>query len=400
MSAWGEVTWTVARAGGFTAYILVTLSVALGLALSMHWQSARRWPRLVNSELHNFVTLLSLVFVVVHILAVWIDPFTRFGFAEVFIPFVSHYRPFWMAFGIIALYLGIAVALSTLIRPRIGYLWWRRLHLLTLVLFVLVTAHGIATGSDTRSWWGMLIYLGSVVLVGGLLCVRLLVPATPSGRAHPGIALACGVLVLLGAGWVAAGPLRPGWNAVANNGQGSGARVALAAGTTPGGSSTNGNSNGSSNGGGVVGTTIAQPFQDDVEGTLTQGGSNAAPTYTMNLRASGSQPGTLTISLQGQQDGYDDGVTLTSTNVTFRPQSGGSLSGALSGIDTSGQRWEMDAILSDGSGSGQAIEVVLQLRVSRSGSVSGQILGQPRDGLGGQSPTSPQPPSSGNGNTF
>jgi hypothetical protein len=45
--------------------------------------------------------------------AVPVDPFTNFGWDEVFIPFVSHYRPLWMAFGIIALYIGIAIGIST-----------------------------------------------------------------------------------------------------------------------------------------------------------------------------------------------------------------------------------------------------------------------------------------------
>src|SRR5215831_19142441 len=78
MSVWEAITWDVARAGGFTAYILLTLAVALGLALTLQIQSSR-WPRLINSELHNYLTLLSLVFVGVHVLAVWVDPFTRFG---------------------------------------------------------------------------------------------------------------------------------------------------------------------------------------------------------------------------------------------------------------------------------------------------------------------------------
>jgi len=75
MSIWQTVTWNVARTGGFTAYILLTLAVAVGLALTMRLQSPSYWPRLLNSELHNFLTLLSVVFVGVHILAVWIDPF-------------------------------------------------------------------------------------------------------------------------------------------------------------------------------------------------------------------------------------------------------------------------------------------------------------------------------------
>ena len=57
---WQAVTWDVARAGGLMAYLLLTLSVALGLALSLRWQRPR-WPRLITNELHGFVTLLSLV---------------------------------------------------------------------------------------------------------------------------------------------------------------------------------------------------------------------------------------------------------------------------------------------------------------------------------------------------
>src|SRR5690348_10474080 len=139
---WYTVTWDIARAGGITAYLLMALAVILGLALSLHLQ-APRWPRLINNELHNFISLLSLVFVVVHVLAVWIDPFTKFGWADVFIPFLSTYRTFWLALGIIGLYLGIAVGISTWLRPRIGYQWWRRLHYLTFALFILVTLHSI-----------------------------------------------------------------------------------------------------------------------------------------------------------------------------------------------------------------------------------------------------------------
>src|SRR5260370_7267609 len=92
-----------------------------------------------------------------------------------------------MALGIVGLYLGIAIGISTWLRPRIGYTWWRRLHVLTLGIFALATLHGIGTGSDTQTWWGLGIYLGSLVLVGSLLCRRVL---SPTGKrkhapAHP-----------------------------------------------------------------------------------------------------------------------------------------------------------------------------------------------------------------------
>ncbi len=176
MTIWQTVTWDVARAGGFTSYILLTLAVIVGLALSLQLQSPRRWPRLLNNELHNFLTLLSSIFIIVHVLAVWVDPFTKFGWTDIFIPLTSNYRPVWMAFGIVALYLGIAIGISTWLRPLIGYTWWRRLHVLTLFIYAIVTIHGIGSGSDTHTWWGLGIYLVSLILVGSLFCRRLFAP--------------------------------------------------------------------------------------------------------------------------------------------------------------------------------------------------------------------------------
>jgi predicted ferric reductase len=207
---WQTVTWNIARTGGFTAYILLTLSVVLGLALSLHMQTPR-WPRIINNELHNFLTLLALIFTGIHVLAVWLDPFTHFGWNEVLIPLASHYRPVWMAFGIIALYLGLAVGLSTWIRPRIGYKWWRRFHVLTLLLFGLVAIHGVATGSDTRTWWGAAIYAISVLAVGTLLYIRLYKPATARDRSHPVLAGVVVAIILIGVIWAMLGPFTASW---------------------------------------------------------------------------------------------------------------------------------------------------------------------------------------------
>lgn len=172
MSFWESVTWTVARASGFTAYGLLTLGVVVGLALSLHWQSAR-WPHLINSEMHNHLNLLGLVFLVVHIGAVWLDPFTHFTALAMVVPFMSTYRPLWLGLGIVALYLGIAIGISTWLRPRIGYRVWRQIPTLTLALYALATVHGIFTGSDSHDWWAIASYAASVGLVGTLLALRL-----------------------------------------------------------------------------------------------------------------------------------------------------------------------------------------------------------------------------------
>jgi Ferric reductase like transmembrane component len=324
----------------------------VGLALTMQWQSLSKWPRLLNSELHNFITLLALIFTVIHVLAVWIDPFTSFGWNEVLIPFASHYRPLWMALGIVALYLGLAIGLSTWIRPLISYTWWRRLHVLTLVIYALVTVHGIATGSDTQTLWSMLIYAASVALVGGLLLSRLLSPVNARSRSHPGIAALIGLLTLVGVVWTASGPLQPGWNVVANNGNGSGSRIAQAQAKAPVQSTSqsqnqSGNQNGNQNN---QSDPYASPFTAALEGTMTQNGpdANGAETLHINTTLSNGAQGTLVIVLQGQQNGDDAGrLSISSTQVTLGQNATTVLyQGGLTHL-RAGRRWRMTALLNN-----------------------------------------------------
>lgn len=387
MSAWESVTWDVARAGGFTAYALLTLSVAVGLALTLRMQSPR-WPRIINAELHNFLSLLALVFTVVHVLAVWVDPFTRFGWSEVFIPFASHYRPLWMALGIVALYLGLAIALSTWIRPLIGYAWWRRLHVLTLASYALVTVHGVATGSDTRTWWGLLIYAASITLVGALLAGRLLAPADPQARTHPVFAALTALALVAGVVWAAQGPLQAGWNETANDGQGSGARTALAA---PAGSSRAPSSSTSGSGATSNAAAFASPFTASLQGTLTQTGPDNAGVVTLHLDStlSNGAQGVLTISMQGDASGGDDGgVQITSTTVTLGTSSATALyRGQLTQLDTGG-RWRMTALLAGTAPGAGQIELRIRAAVDSSGNVAGTVTGTPASASPGSSSSS------------
>ena len=176
MTSWNAVTWDTARAGGLISYVLLTTAVSLGLVLRNRWQSTR-WPRLVTNELHGYVSLLALVFIAVHVMAVAVDPFTHFGLTAVLVPFASHYRPVWMGLGIVALYLLLAVWVSSRLRRRIGHRLWRQIHVLAFAVYRRATLHGLGTGSDTRTVWAGALYAASVGVVGSLLAVRLLAPA-------------------------------------------------------------------------------------------------------------------------------------------------------------------------------------------------------------------------------
>jgi predicted ferric reductase len=377
MNLWGTVTWDIARTGGFTAYILLTLSVAIGLALTLHLQSGR-WPRIINSELHNFLTLLALIFTVIHVLAVWIDPFTHFGWNEVFIPFLSHYRPIWMAFGIVSLYLGLAIGLSTWLRPYIGYKLWRKLHVFTLLSFLLVTVHGIATGSDTRTWWGAGIYLISVLLIGTLLWMRLIKPANAQSKAHPVMAVTTIIVMLVGSLLTVIGPLQSGWNAFANGGNGSGQFGSIASASTKAHAATQAQTNAQT-------TAFPVPFSANVQGTMTQTGPdfNGNVTLTMDMTVSNGAQGLLQVVLQGQtaggENGGDDGggnsISITSSQVKLGSSSGQTLySGTLNNINDTNQL-QMSGQLAASSANSKQLNIQIAVQIDNNQHISGTVSG-------------------------
>lgn len=214
------LSWEVARVGGMLALVLATASVVIGLALSLKMRSTA-FPRFITNELHRYVSLLTIAFIVIHGLAVWADPFTAFTPSEVLVPLVAHYRPLWIAMGIVAGYLMLAVYASEWVRSRIGYAWWRRFHYVSFAVFLLGVLHGLGSGSDTATAWGIAVYGLCVGSVAVLVILRLLaLPA--SDRRDVGI-VAIGLAIFALAVFTSIGPMRAGWNDFANNGNGTGA---------------------------------------------------------------------------------------------------------------------------------------------------------------------------------
>jgi hypothetical protein len=219
-----NLTWVAARASGMVGYVLVTAAIVFGIALSLKVRSTA-WPRFVTTEVHRRISLLALFFTAIHGVTLWLDPFMAFSPLEVLVPFASHYRAVWIALGIIAGDLMLALWLSERAQRRIGYGWWRRLHYLTFAVWATVTVHGLASGSDTRTAWGAALYGAGTLLVLGLLFYRLW-PLDTFRRSAVLTVVAAGIWLL--GWWAITGPLRTGWNDVANGGNGNGQRTTSA----------------------------------------------------------------------------------------------------------------------------------------------------------------------------
>ena len=106
----------------------MTLSILWGLALSTRLIRRKGVPAWLL-DLHKFLGTLSIVFVGVHLLALWADNFVYFGPGELFVPFASPWRPGAVAWGIAATYLLVAIQLTSWMMKRLPRKLWHSVHL-------------------------------------------------------------------------------------------------------------------------------------------------------------------------------------------------------------------------------------------------------------------------------
>jgi len=173
--------WYVARASGIVAWVLITASVLWGLSVSIRLTRSPKPAWML--DLHRFLGGLAVTFTGVHLAGLVADSYVHFGPSELLIPFASAWKPGPVAWGIVAMYLLIAVEFSSLAMRRLPRKLWHAVHFSSYLLFALVTIHMFAAGSeagDPALQWTALV---SVAAVGFLTIVRMLAPrraASPS----------------------------------------------------------------------------------------------------------------------------------------------------------------------------------------------------------------------------
>jgi predicted ferric reductase len=171
----GKLSWYATRASGLIAWALVTLSILWGLALSTRLIRRRGIPAWLL-DLHKFLGTLSVVFVGVHLFALWADNFVYFGGRELFVPFASPWRPGAVAWGIAATYLLVAIQVTSWMMKRLPRKLWHSIHLLSIPMFVFSTIHGFTTGADNKNLAIQWVALTGALLVFMLISFRVLAP--------------------------------------------------------------------------------------------------------------------------------------------------------------------------------------------------------------------------------
>ena len=170
--------WVMARAGGLTAYALLTCTVLLGLVFRSR-PFGNRPKATTMLDVHRFAALLALSAIAAHGVGLVYDSSVHIDVLGLLVPGRVAYRPLWTGAGVVAAELMLAIVFSFSVRKYIGVRNWRRLHWLTYGLFVAATAHGLFSGTDSRKLWVQALYLGAIGAVTLAVTWRALTAGRP-----------------------------------------------------------------------------------------------------------------------------------------------------------------------------------------------------------------------------
>jgi predicted ferric reductase len=147
-----QIWWYLARASGLVAWLFLAGSTVWGVFLSTRLLQGRRRPAWLL-DLHRWLGALAVTFTAIHLIGLVADSYEYFGFREIAIPFASQWRPQAVAWGVVGLYLLVAVQVTSLLMRRLPRRLWKGIHYLSFVLFFVASMHAASAGTDAGTVW-------------------------------------------------------------------------------------------------------------------------------------------------------------------------------------------------------------------------------------------------------
>jgi sulfoxide reductase heme-binding subunit YedZ len=168
-----QLLWYTTRGAGAVSLILLSAVAVLGLLARLRVET-RGWPRFLSAAVHGDLALMTLVFLLLHVVTAVVDPFTHLGLVAALVPFGSYYRTLWLGLGTVAFELLLAIIATSVLRRHIGARTWRTIHWLAYASWPVAVLHGIGTGTDSSSSWMIAIDGGCIAAVVGAAAWRML----------------------------------------------------------------------------------------------------------------------------------------------------------------------------------------------------------------------------------
>lgn len=176
-----EIWWYVARATGLVAWAVAVGSLLVGLALATRAMGPNpKGPWLL--DLHRWLGGLTVLFTVAHIGALIADSYLHFDVVDALVPFAADWRPGAVGWGVVALWVLVAIEITSLLMQRIPKRIWRAVHLSSYGLAVSATLHGVTAGTDVGHPAVAWTVLGTIAAATFFVAYRRAAPARGAAR--------------------------------------------------------------------------------------------------------------------------------------------------------------------------------------------------------------------------
>ncbi len=175
--------WYASRATGVVALLLMTAVVLLGLLVTRQGRLPGL-PRFATAGLHRNLSLVSVAFVVVHVLTAVADSYVHIPLTAAVIPLASPYERLWIGLGAVSIDLTVAIVITSLLRHRLSRRAWRGVHLLAYASWPVAWLHSITAATDLRHGLFFLLAIGTALAVVAALLWRLSAAAKDVPRAE------------------------------------------------------------------------------------------------------------------------------------------------------------------------------------------------------------------------
>lgn len=173
--------WYLTRSSGIVAWVLLTASALWGILLSTRLLKPYDRPAWLL-DLHRWLGSLAVLVVGLHLAGTVADSYVHFGVADVLVPMATSWKPLAVAWGIIAMYLLVAVQVSSVLMKKLPKKLWRGIHLTSYAMFVSVSIHSITAGTDKGVALFQALAVALITLMIAFTSVRLLYNGKPRNR--------------------------------------------------------------------------------------------------------------------------------------------------------------------------------------------------------------------------
>ncbi|MEI7621172.1 MAG: ferric reductase-like transmembrane domain-containing protein [Candidatus Moraniibacteriota bacterium] len=141
--------WYASRASGLVAFLLLYISIFLGLTLRIPLLRKIFAP-LYAMQIHCWLSVQALLFAFFHAAVLLFDKWLGFKLVDLFVPFAAEYQPNLTALGVLGFYLMLILVVTSYARKLMSQKIWRAVHFTNLVLYAIVFVHALYLGTDLK----------------------------------------------------------------------------------------------------------------------------------------------------------------------------------------------------------------------------------------------------------